>query len=297
MISSTLLWLVFRGFGLIPLSLRYKFAWLAGTIFSWIPTRDRLIAELQLDIFLGPGSAKKYLRDVYLNLAYSIAEAPSLNKIVKRGAVTVVPQHSLDTMRAESGARLLLSTHLSNWELVGAFMASEIPLSVIGREMRSPAVQSLISRIRSDYQARTLWRGGRLGIKQIISDLDSGRWVAALIDQDTDVGGMPNNFFGHPAKTPTAIVDLALRRKIPIYTAMGLREPNGNFTIYIDKLDNFQTRETALDGFHQKLERLIRKSPGQWVWFHKRWRSVPGRDRLSSREYLAYLRELHAKQK
>jgi lauroyl/myristoyl acyltransferase len=47
--------------------------------------------------------------------------------------------------------------------------------------------------------------------------------------------------------------------------------------------------DDILSAYNMELERLVRQFPEQWVWFHKRWRSLPTGAVLSSSEYINHL--------
>jgi lauroyl/myristoyl acyltransferase len=57
------------------------------------------------------------------------------------------------------------------------------------------------------------------------------------------------------------------------------------------EIDSRQTEEEILTEYHSHLEDYIREYPAQWVWFHKRWRTLTDGTRLSARNYPLYLKE------
>ena len=62
------------------------------------------------------------------------------------------------------------------------------------------------------------------------------------------------------------------------------------FETFIEEFDSTLSAEEILSEYNRRLAELLRRFPSQWVWFHKRWRSRPTGERLSSREYIAWLR-------
>ena len=63
------------------------------------------------------------------------------------------------------------------------------------------------------------------------------------------------------------------------------------YTMFVEEIPSSSSEYEILHSYNQRLEALIRRYPDQWVWFHKRWRSLPDGTTLSSREYEDTLRE------
>jgi KDO2-lipid IV(A) lauroyltransferase len=182
---------------------------------------------------------------------------------------------------------IALSAHFGNWELLAAFASSQgFNLAAIGQFPRKTALQPLLESLRTRNGVATLWRTDSGGAKAILGHLKRGGIVAAVIDQDTRVDSVMVPFFGIPAKTPSAVVSMALRLGLPITTAFSARRPDGGFNIYFDEILERDSPEAVLTEYHRRLENLIREYPEQWVWFHKRWRTLPDQSTLSSREYI-----------
>jgi KDO2-lipid IV(A) lauroyltransferase len=143
--------------------------------------------------------------------------------------------------------------------------------------------------MREAYGIDTIWRADKSGIKRIINCFKERRVMAALIDQDTRVDSVFVPFFGTPAKTPSALVDLGKRFNARFVSAFIIRTSGTQFEIHTAELDASQNPEEILAEYHQNLERLIRDYPDQWVWIHKRWRSGPSGTTLGTKEYLKTL--------
>jgi KDO2-lipid IV(A) lauroyltransferase len=276
--------------GKIPLNLRIRLGRLLGTIVSFFPSRERTIADLQIQSVLGPES-RKNLKKIYANLGQTVLECTNLSPIL--ASVDFPGLQVFKTAVENEAGCLALSAHLGNWELLAAKVAaSGINLTVIGRESRESTFQALIDNLRNSYGVKTLWRTERKGSnRELVRAFQKGKAIAALIDQDTTVSSIHVPFFGIPCKTPSSIIDLALRKGSSIIAIFIARTSNTHSRIFIKRLPITATTSTfeILSSYNQQLEALIREYPDQWVWFHKRWRTKENGITLSSREYTAQL--------
>jgi KDO2-lipid IV(A) lauroyltransferase len=103
--------------------------------------------------------------------------------------------------------------------------------------------------------------------------------MAFLIDQDTATAGTYVPFFGRPAFTPTTPAALALRTGAPVIFCWHHRRGKQH-TINIERIHYSPTGNTERDVLaltvilSARLESVIRVAPEQWVWMHKRWRTI-----------------------
>lgn len=173
---------------------------------------------------------------------------------------------------------LLLTGHLGAWELLGAWLASELgPVGVVTGTVRNPAVDALLQDRRRRLGLTTLPR--EAGIRPVLRELAAGRMVGVLLDQRTRAASVAVPFFGRPAPTPVALAKLALWRGIPVLPAALVREEGAWVARSLPPLlppagaDPRNPADVAAftGRCSATLEELIRRNPAQWVWFHDRW--------------------------
>ena len=103
--------------------------------------------------------------------------------------------------------------------------------------------------------------------------------MAFLIDQDTETAGVYVPFFGRSAFTPTTPAALALRTGAPVIFCWHHRRGKQH-KITIERIHYSLTGNTERDVLAltviltARLESVIRTVPEQWVWVHKRWRTI-----------------------
>jgi KDO2-lipid IV(A) lauroyltransferase len=280
--------LLFTALASLPLSVRRRLGGWGGFLFSLIPTRDRAIAELQLRLFLPDRNTRTLVRQVYAEAGRTALTALDLSPLLQE--IDSPDEDFIAELRQGSRPVLALTAHLGPWDLLGAYAVSKgLSVATIGRAARSPALHRLLTTLRSRYGITTFWRDDPQALRRIVGHLRNRGLIAALIDQDTRVEGTLSDFFGEPAFTPSTLIDISRRYDARIVTAFIVRLPSGRYEVNVKPIHDGAPLAEVLAIYHSRLEELIRRYPAQWVWFHKRWRTLPSGARLSSREYVSYL--------
>lgn len=293
-LRGKLLLTVLTAVGKLPLGLRQRAGRACGRLFGRLPTRERRIAELQLRAFLPSARPDEVIPEVFGSLGQTVLEGLNLEPLIRDHQRTIYCRQPELMNWASSIDRpiLGLTAHTGNWELFAAYLrAQDIKIVAIGRPARSSVLQETLAAMRARAGVKVLWRAGQGGMREIYSAFRSRCVVGALIDQDTRVTSVPVPFFGEPAQTPVTLVHLAKKHNALIFSAFIIREADNRFALDIRKLDENGSTEEILREYHEALEAVIREHPAQWVWFHKRWRTLPNGDRRSSSEYQAYLHQ------
>jgi len=184
----------------------------------------------------------------------------------------------LRAIRDEGKGAILVSGHFGNWEVLGAWLrALGYPIDVVVKPMRNPLVDALYNRCRASMDVGVIHT--QTATKGIIRALQQKRFVAILVDQFAGAEGIDVDFFGRPASTPRGPAALALKFGCPILSGVLERKPGGRFMAHIDGPVEYQPTgdmETDIRAITQelttRLEHHIRRTPGQWLWTHRRWR-------------------------
>ncbi|HET7189228.1 MAG TPA: lysophospholipid acyltransferase family protein [Gemmatimonadaceae bacterium] len=185
---------------------------------------------------------------------------------------------ALAAARAEGKGVLLVSGHLGNWELAGAFVAaSGVPIEAVARGMENPLFDRYITRTRHDLGMTVIHDAD--AVRRVPRAMREGKAVAMLVDQGAV--GLASTwvpFFGRYAKTPRGPAVFALRLGAPVVFATALRQPDGKYVMYYERVPVHPTgdREADVDrivmDYTATLERWIRRAPEQYFWHHRRWK-------------------------
>jgi Kdo2-lipid IVA lauroyltransferase/acyltransferase len=110
--------------------------------------------------------------------------------------------------------------------------------------------------------------------------LRRGEVLAMLVDQDARDQGVFVPFFGREASTLKSPAMLSIRTGAPILPFIGRREKDGRIAVEIAEpfvadgsSDREEDLERATARFTKVIEDWIRKSPEQWLWLHRRWKT------------------------
>lgn len=176
---------------------------------------------------------------------------------------------------------IFVSGHLGNWELLARTVALRgYPSNTIAKETTDPRTTALIERFRASSKLQSIWRGREGAAKKMLKVLKGGEILGLLIDQDTDVQSVWVPFFGHPAKTPRAAADLALRTGAAVVFG-ACRRVEGRYVLSMEEVPvpaegDGEAKVLALTAeLTRRIEACVRAAPEQWVWMHRRWRSAP----------------------
>lgn len=280
---------------LLPLGLRYQIARAIGLIFSILPLKESKIAYFQLKNILRHPDPKTVIREMFISFAYTAMESFSVEEFLNDpAAITPRDKEKLAELFTSGGGRLYLTAHLSNWEIIGAYVARHCgrPLTVIGRTMDNEVLQTELANIRSNYGVKVISKDDKSGALSALRSLKRGEAIGALIDQDTTVDSIQVPFFGHSAKTPSVLIEAALRMKAKIFGIFLIRKAPGKFEIITTDFSSILDSKEVLISYSQFLEKLVKDHPEQWVWVHKRWRTLPSGETMRSADYIKYLKEL-----
>lgn len=292
--GGALMLLLTRLVRVLPFMARSWLGYLLGFIGGLFPSREARIAKLQLRAFFGPTPPFLVAR-VFANAGRTMLEslqlAPFLAKANRR--VSAPNWDEVQRWIADDRPLIALTGHTGNWDLLAAYTIHRgIPLTTVGREAQNPTAQQILRSMRENYGIETIWRSDRGGVKRLLECMRDRRTVAALIDQDTRVDSVFVPFFGHPVKTPSALIVLGQKAQARFVSAFMFRTGPFRFETFIQELPSSGSVEDILAAYNRNLEDLLRRFPSQWVWFHKRWRSRPDGETMGSRRYLQWLKGL-----
>lgn len=248
------------------------------------------------------GEREAWTRGVFEHLAQGLIELLILRGSQRTALMDQVEVRGLEHLRAaeaktEHGGVVIVTAHLGNWELACAKMATlGIPLSVVYRGLREPALDRILLDLRSRGigEENGNVRNPPASVQQIqmghagfpvVRALEAGRKVMMLLDQNaTREEGVFVSFFGRQASTRSGPVKLAMARNVPIVPAFVRRNPNHKghcieilpaIALASDANDSGEALRVNVQRVTEAIEEAIRVDPSQWIWTHRRWRTRP----------------------
>jgi Kdo2-lipid IVA lauroyltransferase/acyltransferase len=293
--KSFLILQAIKTIGMIPIGLRSRIGYVLGLIVSLFSSRNKRVADLQLDLHLAEAGGRKITPWVYASIGQSFMESCNLEPLLSDPSRIVWEDEgtALPEFKNADRPTIALTAHTSNWELLAAYFSRRgIGIATIGREARRDYLKPALEALRARHRIDVIWRSDLGGTRQVLEQLSRGKVLAALIDQDTHVNNIFVPFFGRPASTPSSLARLALKRGARVVVPLIFRTAVGRYKIEVTDISECRTVEEMLTRYSEILEAGIRRHPEQWVWFHKRWRTTPDEGVLPSLRYVQYLERI-----
>jgi KDO2-lipid IV(A) lauroyltransferase len=234
---------------------------------------------------LPDAEVKRIARAAYEHLGRTSIEAALLARLGRDAVLDLfegVDEWNLVEEGLSRGRGLILVTgHLGNWELGGAYIAARgIPVDAIARRMSNPLFDRYLTETRSRIGMVVVHDAD--AVRRTPRSLRENRAVAFLSDQG--VMGLASTFvpfFGRPAKTPRGPAVFALRLGVPVVFGTAVRQPSGKYRLVFESIPVEDTgdRDRDVDAivarYTATLERWVRRYPEQYFWHHRRWRRQP----------------------
>jgi KDO2-lipid IV(A) lauroyltransferase len=278
-------------YAVLQKSLSGLVAWL-GTRYLRGQSEKNLLLAFGQD--LSAAERERIIGGVARNLGRFVAETVAMkrrgggffDRVIDPGDL---PQVGARLLAAGKGA-IGVTGHVGNWELLAHHCARLFPgrfCAVVANRLGNRWMNALVERERAASRLATIYQED--SPRKILRVLAENNSVGIVPDQDVDaIRGTFVDFFGKPAYTPTGPAWLAVRSGAPILPLFLVREGRG-LRFLVDEpiwpnagaTDEQAEVERITRAWCSAVERVIRKYPDQWVWFHRRWRTTP--ERLAQR--------------
>jgi KDO2-lipid IV(A) lauroyltransferase len=241
------------------------------------------IAEKNLKNIFGKDFAYKAIIDqIWDNFGSFIGEIPYINKMSNEELSERVEIIGIERIKELQDAHqpfLLFTGHFANWDFALKIIDKFFPkFAIIYRKANNPYVDKLIIGARRSSNIKLIPKGTK-GARDLISAIKSGYAIGMLVDQKMN-DGIEVPFLGRPAMTANAIAKIALQFDYPIIPLQVIRtNTDSHFKVIIHQPLKFnRTNDIKLDCYNimviinQILGNWVKEHPGQWFWFHNRWK-------------------------
>ena len=223
-------------------------------------------------------SDNQFVNNVLGNYGRILAEYPFLKDFRKNKLeqfISIDGIENLDKIKINKKPVVFISGHFNNFELMAMQIEKHgINLAAIYRPLNNVFLNKTMERIRSKYICRNQIRKGRSGTRQILANLKKGNSIALMIDQRV-TEGIKIDFFGNLASTTTIPAQIIKKYQcdlVPIYIE---RFEKFNFRMYVSQpitINSEKSQKEISENLNTILEKMILKSPDQWIWTHNRWK-------------------------
>lgn len=191
---------------------------------------------------------------------------------------------------------VVISGHFGNFELGGYLMGLfGFPTYTVARTLDN----RFLDRFINDFRGRTGQyilpkKGSGADIQRVLED---NGILTLLGDQAAGQRQCWVDFFGKPASTHKAVSVFSLGNSAPTMVSYARRLESplhyevGPVAICDPRDPNFEYGTVPLlaQWYTDHLEQLVRESPGQYWWLHRRWKGEPG---VRRKRYVSEQREV-----
>lgn len=183
-------------------------------------------------------------------------------------------------VRESSGGTVVVGGHFGNWEIGTASMAARgYPVNLVAQRQGNPLFDEYLVEARRRLGINVIERrdAPRLGLRA----LRRGEVLVFGADQNAGRSGLFVPFFGHPASTHRGPALLALRTRALFFLAVPLRVSDGHWRLELEQIEYDPDGEVEdvvygiTAAFTARLEAAVRRTPEQYLWHHRRWKTRP----------------------
>lgn len=268
----------------LPLGFNRRLALTGGRLLARLVPRVRKVAMANLDLAYGNTISReekdRIYRGVLDNLALLAAEFSRIGAIARGETGQSIEVLGAEFLQKGQGY-VCIGAHLGCWELMGPSMAAQgFKVAAVVREFDHPGVNRVIDEIRRSGNVTTIPKD--LGGPELVRRLREGYLLGILVDQSPRESGVPVTFFGKPCWATVAPAMIAVRAKMPVVPVALTRKLDGNYRLrFYEPLTMERTGNLRVDlvnytqACQDALERMIRETPEQWLWLHRRWKERP----------------------
>ncbi len=176
---------------------------------------------------------------------------------------------------------ILASGHLGSWEIGAQALSHRKPITAVARNVNNPYVDRYLKKINPRRRIRQISKYGGQPFR-MLSMVNDGEILALMIDQHARQQSVWVDFFDRPVACYTAVALLPLVLRCPLCFASCIRTAAGQYRMTLSEPlsvertgDRNADVRRVLGDLNQRLETAIRRYPEQYLWAHRRWRTLP----------------------
>ena len=277
----------------LPERLAFLVCDLGGLLFYFLVPSKRRVVLCNLSHVLADKplkERKKVARKIFQNNLRNYYDLLRAHKIPKDKLDRMVTTNRLTDViekSAEMGKKgvIIYAAHLGSFSLSGQVCTyNNVEMFLLVEPIKPPELFNLIRKLREvDPGCHTVAVEGS-EIRQIFRALTKpGNVVCSAIDRDVIGNGVEQEFFGAKAKLPMGTADLAVRTGAPVVPVHVYRKGSHYIIDFFPEAmfapDKTANREAEVERtaarMLREIEKLIRKTPDQWVVLQPIWDDCP----------------------
>ncbi|XVN42175.1 MAG: lipid A biosynthesis lauroyl acyltransferase [Candidatus Rickettsia vulgarisii] len=252
------------------------------------------IAKNNIQNILGKTvDSQEILNQIWDNFGSFVGEFPYVSNMTEEELserIEVIALENIKKFQETNQPFLMFTGHFANWDFALKIINRFYPkFAITYRKANNPYVDKLVNNARVSENVKLIPKGPK-GIRSLMSAIKTGCSIGMLVDQKMN-DGIEVPLLGKPAMTAHAIAKLALQFDYPIIPLQIIRTYDSYFKVVIHPAIKFKkTNDDKKDCYSIMLKinnilgDWIKENPGQWFWFHNRWKRNPRRSNKSSKK-------------
>lgn len=293
---DTVQYLLFRAFvgaiNFFPLKLRLEMVTLLIRFFVALSPRYQKIVSRNLLIAFPERDAlwhRQMLKQACRSLARVVVDMFRLHKLDRHWVTSHVEfsfRERYRELRREHSDKgmIIVSGHLGSFELYAPVLAHfDVPCNFVMRDFASGKIGAWWRDMRIQGAHRPISRKG--AFKEVMRALKDGGNAFVLFDQNVKKShAVFVNWFSRPAATTKLVAIAALRTQAPVIVMSIAHKGRDLYSLNAVECDLRDLYADDKSDIEQKLcavtqrisdiySQMIRDNPGEWFWFHRRWKT------------------------
>jgi KDO2-lipid IV(A) lauroyltransferase len=229
--------------------------------------------------------AETLARSVWIRLGWNLFEVarwiPMTREQVAAQLVRVRGWEHMEKALARGKGVIVVSGHLGNWELMGAYFSSKTPTVGVAQKLYDERFDELVTWMRENVMGVRMIKRG-MALRGILEALKNNSAICALVDQDTGNDGVFVPFFDKLAWTQSGVARIAYKNEAALLPVFVVRGTDGKFEMHIEReIEVPRTGDAEKDvletvrRYTEVVESYVKAYPDQWMWMHARWKTRP----------------------
>ncbi|MGL6121183.1 MAG: lysophospholipid acyltransferase family protein, partial [Fusobacteriaceae bacterium] len=263
---------------IFPESWRFKFAESIGILTYNLLRMRRNITLANLDLAFPDMEEKekeKIAKESYKIMTKSFMSSLWFDEYFNNPKnIKVSQMEKIDELMSRKKGLVAACMHTGNLE-ASLKVSEKYHFVCLAKPQANPYINDYIIKQREKRNITLLMASPRNG-RELINLIDKKPIFALFCDHR--MTGTRVNFFGKEVSAANGPVSLALKNNIPLVIQYNVMNPDNtcsiNITDEIKLIDTGKFKEDVAANVQlliHEVEKVIKKHPEQWMWFHNRW--------------------------
>ena len=250
---------------------------LAAFVYNFVPIRKKEAFNNIKTAFpeMNHHWINKQLKGSYQIVINNFIDFLSLPNSYQQIKYKIENQDIFDKAIKKEKGLILLTAHFGLWEKWGAwFGMNNYPIWGVIQKQANKGADLFFKEIRESYGMNHIYR--KSSINKIYELIKKKKIVILASDQDARKNGVRVNFFNKPTYTPKGAAKFHIKTDAPMVFSVSYMEPDGTIVISFSeiKIKSNLSVENISQIYTNKLEKIIKRYPDHYFWFHRKWKST-----------------------